>query len=409
MLDQIEVLPTRVRREFVPPEERTVQVEREVGHAALFPILVAGDEGRVAPVVLVAQGHPCRAHVIPEVVVARRQIANVAVLFLVQDGCPQRPVVTERLVHHRLESLPAPLPGAQRDGSLRGIQVRLRRDDVDRSGRSVASEQQALRTFQHLDALQVKVGAERGAVAAVIDAVGVQAQCGFRRGGVRTGIDAPHRDEHVVARKAPGHARHGLHQLLRVLDAGLPQRLARERRNRDRHFLDRLVALLRGDDDLFQHRAGVACRPGRFLRVSPEAKRGRHRRGCRTPNVPSGCVHVPVPNVNTLSCVRIPIRSPTTSRHGRGPCPDTLLSCPVLRAAQADQQAARAAEVSRRRNFHPSTRMGRDRSGRAYAIPTSRAWSSRNATIASSTSRPGAVFASNASRTRMRRSTPRSS
>ena len=122
-------------------------------------------------------------------------------------------------------------------------------DDVDDAGRGVLAEHRSLRPLQHLDALQLAQVAEADAVAGPVDAVdddahrrlqaGVvahRADAADAGGGLRRGLGAGH-----------GQARHQHLHVLDVAHAGIEQQLLGQHVDHDRHVLQGLLALLRGD------------------------------------------------------------------------------------------------------------------------------------------------------------------
>ena len=127
---------------------------------------------------------------------------------------------------------------------------RLGGDQVDRPADRVAPIQAALRPAQHFDPLQIEQRRQLRFGARDIGAIDMQCDAGAGPGG--GGIGAHAADEHLglVEIIAERDRRDELLDILQIAHPGIGQRIAADRRHRDAHILQRLAALLRGDDDV---------------------------------------------------------------------------------------------------------------------------------------------------------------
>jgi hypothetical protein len=122
---------------------------------------------------------------------------------------------------------------------------------VDHAGRGVLAEHRALRALEHLDPLDLAEVAEADAVARPVHAVDHHAHRRLQPGVVADGADAADargRDRLVLG-AGHGQAGHQDLQVLDVADAGVLHLLPVQHGHRDRHVLQRFLALLRGDGD----------------------------------------------------------------------------------------------------------------------------------------------------------------
>ena len=131
------------------------------------------------------------------------------------------------------------------------LEIRPLRDHVDDAGRGVLAEHRALRTLQHLDALELAEIAEAHPVARPVDAVDDDTDGRFEADVVADRADsADARGRGNLARRRgddqPGRQQR---QVLDVSHTGIAQQLRPDRGDGDRHVLQILVALLRGDGD----------------------------------------------------------------------------------------------------------------------------------------------------------------
>src|SRR5439155_252574 len=177
------------------------------------------------------------------------------------------------------------------DVRLGHVELRLVRDVADHAGLGAGAEQRALRTFQNLDAIEVRgVDVEvairelTGLVVQVDGDVRPQARRSAALAGLRAGAQAAH-ENLVLAR--PVVRRRDVRQILDVVvegrDVELLQRLLGQGLHRDRHVLYVLRAALRGDGDLFERsrdRFGAAGRRLGSVRCAGRAPQdGRYRIG----------------------------------------------------------------------------------------------------------------------------------
>ena len=150
-------------------------------------------------------------------------------------------------------------------------------DQVYGAGLGGAAEQGALRPAQDFHALHIEHFDRRAARAADRHAVLEQRDARLLGGVVEIGGDAADRDAGVVdALGLDFQAGHQRAEIAVVVDALGLQELAGIGVDRDRHVLDLLLALLRGDHDPVQ-RIGIA-RGGAVLGGGGQGPRGRQRR-----------------------------------------------------------------------------------------------------------------------------------
>ena len=127
--------------------------------------------------------------------------------------------------------------------------------DLHRAADRVLAEERALRSAQHLDALDVEQFEHRARRAGEVDVVDVDADARIL-GDDEVGLaDAAEEDLRevaaaaAVARVRELHVRRRVGDAAKVAHAQLAERFAAERRNRDRHVLQVLFAPPRRDDD----------------------------------------------------------------------------------------------------------------------------------------------------------------
>ncbi len=134
-----------------------------------------------------------------------------------------------------------------------GLEARLGGDDRNEAGRSVAAEQSALRSAQHLDPVERAELGQADAGARAIDAVDEDADRAFEAGVVADGADAADTGD---ARAGLGRGRGDeqrrgdLVELADIAGAGQFELLRGDRADGHRHVGQRLVAPSRGDDDV---------------------------------------------------------------------------------------------------------------------------------------------------------------
>ena len=171
----------------------------------------------------------------------------------------------------------------------RRLEVRTLGHHVDHAGRCVLAEQGALRPLQHLDALELAEVAKAHPVARAVDAVDDHADRRLQAGVVAHRADATDArgGQRLALGAGDGQAGHQHLQVLDVADAGVLEDFLGQRGHHDRHVLQGLLALLRGDHQLVERlglllggrRAGV-LRHGRQGRQG--GQRGHHGQGQAT-------------------------------------------------------------------------------------------------------------------------------
>ena len=142
-------------------------------------------------------------------------------------------------------------------------------DHVDHAGRGVLAEYRALRALEHFDALELAQVAEADAVARAVHPIDHHAHRRLQADVVADRADAADArgGDRVVLGAGDGQARHQDLQVLDVAHAGVLQQLLVEHGDGDRHVLQRLLALLRGDGQARQGRGFLFLRRCRLLRV----------------------------------------------------------------------------------------------------------------------------------------------
>ncbi len=141
----------------------------------------------------------------------------------------------------------------------------LRGDDAERAADDILAEQHALRAADDFDPIEIEEVGERRAHARDVHLVDEQADRGFCGRIVELHADDAADvellgDRRVLRHVDPGHARR---ERVQVGDAVCYERVGADGADRDRHVLQALLALLRGDDDFFERgpgRSGVAGR-----------------------------------------------------------------------------------------------------------------------------------------------------
>ena len=162
------------------------------------------------------------------------------------------------------------------------VDVGLAGVHADRAADGVAPEQEALRSAQHLGAINVVHAGNRRSVAAFVELI---LENGRRRVAADAEVLCPHAadahgvDETVLA--VAGNAGCEGDQVLDVVQVNALGEVPRQCGDRQRDFLQRFFTLCRGNDDLFE-----------LLRLRGQAcckQCGRDRRGdCRAPWVKTG-------------------------------------------------------------------------------------------------------------------------
>ena len=163
------------------------------------------------------------------------------------------------------------------------LQARFGRDEPNRAAFGSGTEQRALRTAQHLDALDVeqrRIGIERAeGQVATLDRRVVDVDAG--RGRTGRGVDAADRDVGGIRVVVHGTARerHAGRQARQVIDRAHALRVHQclaEHADADRHILQALFATLRGHDDFVERSADGGCR-GRRIGGGGARAQAHHR------------------------------------------------------------------------------------------------------------------------------------
>ncbi len=137
--------------------------------------------------------------------------------------------------------------------------------DADRARSGVAAKQRALRPAQHFDALHVGKVEDRAARRRDVDAIEIDRGLLVRAGDdavAQRAADREDRQLRAADRGAHVDARRHARQIDDVGDAIGPERILAQRGDRDRNVLQRLLALLGGDDDDIET-IGITRRLGR--------------------------------------------------------------------------------------------------------------------------------------------------
>ena len=228
-------------------EERRVLVTR----------LVEGDVGGEAVGRLPARGDAAADAVIGvPAELAGERVARRRILMLVHAVQLDRDVLIFGQVDMRFAIARAVIAEACGDAATEFPGGRLG-DDAERAAFGVATEQRALRTTQHFDALHVEQRGVQALRAAEVDAVDIDADARIARGLVLVERhDAADADrQRRLARFERGDAQAGhraVTQIEQALDVAVLDRFGIEHADRDRRLLQVGFALGRGDDDVLQ-------------------------------------------------------------------------------------------------------------------------------------------------------------
>ena len=255
-------------------------VQQDAAAAIFVALAVIGDQAEFQRLARFEQQLPARqpAVAVVDVGFARRRIVDETVALLPDTVEPRRDLVADRRVEHAVDAPVIIIAIADRTLGAEAAELGAFGDDVDQPRGRVAPEQGALRPAQHFDALDVAEFGQADPGAAAIDAVDEQADRRFEPGIFTDRADAADtRREIDFARRARHEQRRrDLSQRTHVGRAGLFQRLACDRRDRDRHVGQRLAAPRRGDDDRFVVRRGAG-----FLRRGRRGPQGEDKRQAR--------------------------------------------------------------------------------------------------------------------------------
>ncbi len=182
------------------------------------------------------------------------------------------------LAIRRVRDFGARVGGGRRD-------ARLYHDVAHGAALGTRAEEGALRTAQHLDAVEIERLGQR--------VVGIESDRPHLNGGVididaggaraAGGGNAANRNR-VRAGGVDRHARHEAHHLGHVANAFLIERILVERGDADRYLADALLAPRRGDDDFLECAGSAASRrcPAYLHRSPPQRRRAprTRRRQC---------------------------------------------------------------------------------------------------------------------------------
>lgn len=201
-----------------------------------------------------AQAHAARERVVGELLaqsILALELVHVR-RELAQEGDARGELVLEdRDVHDAAQPQVLPAADIEVAARLPGLELRAARVEVHRAAGGVAAIQRALRTGQHLDALEVVEAEQRDGDLRDVDVVHVQLKAGIDAGPqhVRVLPEAAQRDRRQAARRdETGHLQL---EVVRVLDVAFRERVEGERRDRLSDVLEVLLAPFGGDDDLF--------------------------------------------------------------------------------------------------------------------------------------------------------------
>ena len=148
----------------------------------------------------------------------------------------------------------------------------------------VAPEQSALGAAQNFDSLKIKQSGVCRAHVGVIDLVLINRHRRFLvvvKIALTNAAQRQRSDIALPARISQGEARRHIDQFIAVVQVQLFQLLPPEGRDGNAHILEVLLAFLRGDHDLFQHKAGFlrdGCAAGGGQANNQDLNGARHRR-----------------------------------------------------------------------------------------------------------------------------------
>ena len=227
-------------------------------------------------------------------------VADIAVIIGVGAGQSQRQLVAD---DRQIERAAHTIFGAivKEIARLAIAAERLARalgDDVDHARRAVLAEQGTLRPAQHFQPIDVDQIVERLARALIDHAVDHRGDRGFA-GDRESGSAHAAQEQRLVERRARLPEIERRHQILRVLDiehARACQLLAAHHRDRDRHVLQPLAALLRGDDDIGRRLVRRVGRGGRRLGCLLRGGGARDQRQQRGAAQQIGLAHPSLPS-----------------------------------------------------------------------------------------------------------------
>lgn len=176
-----------------------------------------------------------------------------AIAIGVARGQAQCHRVIDGQVDHALQPQPVVLLVSRLRETADAIEIRRTGNQVYQAGGGVLAKQRALRTFKNLDAFEVeKIGRGQQARATAVDAIHERGQGGIEPHVENRTAQTPDGERRARSRLLDRlHLQGGDHRLqgIDVVDLVLLEHRGVYRRDGDRDLLERLLALLGGDDD----------------------------------------------------------------------------------------------------------------------------------------------------------------
>ena len=206
--------------------------------------------------------------------VAPGDVLLLAVGLLPLPGQAERELVVDRAGD---EAVHAPSVEARdfRQGARPELPLRALVDIVDGSADGVAAVQGALRTAQHLDALEVVHGTQDAVGLVEVEVVRILGHGHVTR---EPAIQRPHPADRRGTVEAELQAGDADLEVLAVGDLVVLQHVAVERGDRNGNVEDRLLPAVGGDDDLFEHEAAGGLILLVVLRRQGRGGQGQHHR-----------------------------------------------------------------------------------------------------------------------------------
>ena len=213
--------------------------------------------------------------VLADLVVAIADVGEVPVAAAIETFDVQGHAVTdpEGRIGLRLQRVEAAVADL---GLTAGDRARFGGGDDDRAAGRIPAEERALRAFQHLNAAHVEQ-VEVGQVGVRLkEAVHVDTDVGAATGGGDGRADTANGRLHGRPLAIEAQARRQLGRIRELLDVGRRQLISAKAGDADRHVARKLLAALRGNDDLVR-RVGLI----RYICVLGKHRRGEKRGGKR--------------------------------------------------------------------------------------------------------------------------------
>ena len=237
---------------------------------------------------LPAQLRAHRLHILV-LFVAAAQILRIAVVLARTGRQAEADGVRHRAAHRRRDVDPVIVAVARLEAPFERV-AGLLGHIVDQAADDALAETERLRPLEHLDALEVIEVEQRAGAARQIDAVDEDADRRVGAGALDVRTDAA--DEQFGIDRALGaelEPRNAVGDFGEILDAGLFERGAAERLDRNRHVLQAFGALARGDDDLVARCGRGGLVRGRLRKGRARRREARHGREKRPAQISSGC------------------------------------------------------------------------------------------------------------------------